>query len=150
MSAWEILIASSDLEGRRNVVSILDGMGLVAFCASNVSECREILENQNVRLVFCDRSFADGDYRDVLAAASHRAPGAGAHVVLLSIRSDPEQYRKAKDQGVFEVISAPCRPTDVEWMVIQARRAEQKYKAHLLSVRSAGAIGDASRSVRAV
>jgi hypothetical protein len=28
----------------------------------------------------------------------------------------------AMREGAFDVIAAPCRPTDVEWMVIQAKR----------------------------
>jgi DNA-binding NtrC family response regulator len=123
---WQIMVASSDLENRRNLMSTLDRQGLGAFCASNVSQCREILGKQNVGLVFCDRSFADGDYRDVLSAAASSASGLKTRVVLLSTLADAEQYRRAKDQGVFEVISAACRPTDVEWMVIRARRDEQK------------------------
>jgi DNA-binding NtrC family response regulator len=139
---WNIVVASSDLESRRSLVSTLDRQGLDTFCASNVSQCREILDSQNVGLVFCDRAFADGDYRDVLSAAGTGKPGAKARVVLLSALGDSEQYRKAKDQGVFEVISAACRPTDVEWMVIRARRDEYE---PLLS----GAAGHAGREQHA-
>ncbi|MFY9691681.1 MAG: response regulator [Candidatus Acidiferrales bacterium] len=131
-TAWQIMVASSDLENRRSLVSILERQGIGTFCASNVSQCREILDRQDIGLVFCDRSFADGDYRDVLSAAANRKPGAKARVVLLSTLADREQYRRAKEQGVFEVISAACRPTDVEWMVIQARRDEQSRAGSLL------------------
>jgi len=136
---WQIMVASSDLENRRNLMSTLDRQGLGAFCASNISQCREILGRQNVGLVFCDRSFADGDYRDVLSAAADSAAGMKTRVVLLSTFTDGDQYRRAKDQGVFEVISAACRPTDVEWMVIRARRDEQK---PVLSAASAHAGGE--------
>jgi DNA-binding NtrC family response regulator len=148
---WQIMVASADLESRRSLVSILDRQGLDAFCASNVSQCREILDKQNVGLVFCDRSFADGDYRDVLTAATSRRPGAKARVVLLSTLadSDCEQYKRAKEQGVFEVISAACRPTDVEWMVIQARRDEQRRAESLLSAASSSASGGRGRSANA-
>jgi len=122
----QIMVASSDLQNRRSLMSILDRQGLGAFCASNVSQCREIFGKQNVGLVFCDRSFADGDYRDVLSAAASTRSDAKTRVVLLSSFADAEQYKRAKDQGVFEVISAACRPTDVEWMVIRARRDDQK------------------------
>jgi DNA-binding NtrC family response regulator len=145
---WQVMVASSDLQSRRSLVSILDRQGLGTFCASNVSQCREILDSQNVGLVFCDRSFADGDYRDVLSAAAHRKPGARARVVLLHSLADSEQYRRAKEQGVFEVINSACRPTDVEWMVIQARRDEQKFAAGRLSA-SHGAVHEHSRSVGA-
>ncbi|MGC2333358.1 MAG: hypothetical protein WA581_18035 [Candidatus Acidiferrales bacterium] len=143
---WQIMVASSDLDNRRSLVSILDRQGFGAFCASNVRQCREILDSQNVGLVFCDRSFADGDYRDVLSAATGRRPARRARVVLLAARDDPEQYKNAKDQGVFEVISPACRPTDVEWMVIQAKRDEQKRAGSLLTAGPAGATGERSHS----
>ena len=146
---WQIMVASSDLENRRSLVSILDRQGIGTFCASNVSQCREILDKQYVGLVFCDRSFADGDYRDVLDAAGSRKPGEKARVVLLSAPADREQYRRAKEQGVFEVISTACRPTDVEWMVIQARRDEQRRGAPLLSAAGAGPMHERSRGASA-
>jgi CheY-like chemotaxis protein len=150
MSApWQIMVASSDLENRRSLVSILERQGISTFCASNVSQCREILGQQDVGLVFCDRSFGDGDYRDVLDAAANGKPGPRARVVLLSALADREQYRRAKDLGVFEVISAACRPTDVEWMVIQARRDEQRHAGSLLSTSPAGAIRERSRGASA-
>ncbi len=143
---WQIMIASSDLENRRNLVSILDRQGLGTFCAANVRQCREILDSQNVGLVFCDRSFADGDYRDVLTAVAGKKLAGGARVVLLAALGDSEQYKKAKDDGVFEVISAACRPTDVEWTVIQAKRDEQRRAGSLLAAGAAGAIGEPSHN----
>jgi len=138
---WHVMVASSDLGIRRSLMSILEQQGVGAFCASNVNQCSEILEQQDVGLVFCERSFADGDYRDVLAATAQRKPGAKARVVLLSALADRGQYQTAKEHGVFEVISAACRPTDVEWMVIQARRDEQKQAGALLASRAADAAG---------
>ncbi len=138
---WQIMVASSDLENRRHLVSILDQQGFGTFCAANVSQCREILDGHDVGLVFCDRSFADGDYRDVLTAAAGRKPGTRARVVLLAAAADSEQYKRAKDLGVFEVISAACRPTDVEWMVIRAKRDEQRGAGTVLTSHAAGPVG---------
>ena len=98
---WQIMVASSDLENRRHLVSILDQQGFGTFCAANVSQCREILDGHDVGLVFCDRSFADGDYRDVLTAAAGRKPGTRARVVLLAAAADSEQYKRAKDLGIL-------------------------------------------------
>ena len=145
---WQIMVASSDLENRRHLVSILDGQGFDTFCASNVGQCREVLHGHDVGLVFCDRSFADGDYRDVLAAAEEQKPGAKARVVLLAALVDSEQYKRAKDLGVFEVINAACRPTDVEWMVIRAKRDEQRGGGTLLTGYAAGAVGVIRESSR--
>jgi DNA-binding NtrC family response regulator len=138
---WQIMVASSDLENRRHLVSILDRQGFGTFCAANVSQCREILDRQNVGLVFCDRSFADGDYRDVLAATAGGKAGSKARVVLLAAAADSEQYKRAKDLGVFEVINAACRPTDVEWMVIRAKRDDQRQPGALVTSHAAGPVG---------
>jgi DNA-binding NtrC family response regulator len=138
---WQVMVASSDLENRRQLVSVLDQQGFGAFCAANVKQCREILGSQNVGLVFCDRSFADGDYRDVLAATGGRKPGAKIRVVLLAALTDSEQYKTAKDLGVFEVISTACRSTDIEWMVIQAKRDEQRPAGSPLTNHAAGPVG---------
>jgi DNA-binding NtrC family response regulator len=129
------------MENRRSLVSILDRQGFGTLCAANVNQCREILDTHNVGLVFCDRSFADGDYRDVLAATAGRSPESKARVVLLAAAADSDQYKRAKDLGVFEVISAACRPTDVEWMVIRAKRDDQKGAGALLTSQAAGAVG---------
>jgi DNA-binding NtrC family response regulator len=149
---WQIMVASSDLENRRHLLSILDRQGFGMFCAANVRQCREILDSQNVGLVFCDRSFADGDYRDVLAATTGRKPGPKARVVLLAPLGDSEQYKKAKDLGVFEVISAACRPTDVEWTVIQAKRDDRRRAGTTLTSHATGPVGvirERSRSAKA-
>jgi DNA-binding NtrC family response regulator len=134
---WPIMIASSNWENRRGLLRILDRQGIDPICASTVTQCRDILGRENVGLVFCDRFFADGDYRDVLSAAACGSRGVRTRVVLMSDLIDSEQYEKAKQQGIFEVISASCRPTDVEWMIIQAKRDEQKQANSFVSAESA-------------
>jgi DNA-binding NtrC family response regulator len=38
--------------------------------------------------------------------------------------TDWDEYLEAMRLGAFDVISAPCRPTDVEWVILQALRNE--------------------------
>jgi DNA-binding NtrC family response regulator len=119
---WQIAVASADLEDRRTMVNILAKQGLDPIVASSVGECQVSMARENVGLIFCARSLADGDYRDLLIAA-----GAGTRRtrIVLTIRlSDWDEYLAAIRLGAFDVISAPCRPTDVEWMIIQAMRDE--------------------------
>jgi DNA-binding NtrC family response regulator len=123
---WQVLVASSDLENRRALTSILVRLGLDPFCVSAVSQCREVFTREIVGLVFSDPSLSDGDYRDILAASKS---GYGQPYLVLTCRHTHSDYREAIGSGVFDVITAPCRPTDVEWMVIQARRDEhQRFK----------------------
>lgn len=128
-----ILVASSDLENARWVAEILHKQGLDFICTSTISQCREILAQDSVGLVFCDRDLRDGGYRDLLAAAACKSTRGKVRVVLISSVVDSEEYDAAKRSGLFEVIAAPCRPRDVEWMVIRAKRDECRRTRQLTS-----------------
>lgn len=120
---WQIVVASSDLESRRRVMEILRKQGLDCIGSSTIAQCREILAQDVSGLIFCDRSLADGGYRDLLAASDCRSTrGKLVRIVLMSSAVDSEEYHSAKSSGLFEVIASPCKPTDVEWMVIRAKR----------------------------
>lgn len=128
---WQIVVASSDLESRRGLTSILTRQGLDPISTSSFMECREIIEKESVGLVFCDRNLVDGDYRDVLNAS--RAATGKVRVVITSKHADWDEYLEAMRLGAFDVIACPCRPTDVEWMVIQAKRDERNRSRELLA-----------------
>jgi DNA-binding NtrC family response regulator len=119
---WQIVIASADMEDRRAMVKILAKQGLDPIVASSVCEYQVSMDQENVGLIFCARSLSDGDYRDLLIAAR---PGTHRTRIVLTIRlTDWDEYLVAIRLGAFDVISAPCRPTDMEWMIIQALRDE--------------------------
>jgi len=117
-----ILVASSELENRRSLVEILEKEGYDAICVSRTSEGKEVLETQKVELIFCDRRLTDGSYRDVVAAA--RSMQAKARVVVTSRLADWDEYLEALRHGAFDLIASPCRPTDVLWTILRARREE--------------------------
>jgi DNA-binding NtrC family response regulator len=119
---WQLVIASTDMEDRRAMCNVLVKQGLEPIAASTVRECAEIVARENVGLMFCARSLADGDYRDLLVAARHGKRK--ARIVLTTRVTDWNEYLEAMRLGTFDVISAPCRPTDMEWMIIQALRDE--------------------------
>jgi DNA-binding NtrC family response regulator len=120
----QIVVVSPDMESRRSLATILTRLGFDPICISTVGECRVMLAKENVGLVFCDRDLADGNYRDILVAsrATKRQPG----VVLTGQRHNCDENHEAIGFGVFGVTATPYHPTDVEWMVIQARRYERK------------------------
>jgi DNA-binding NtrC family response regulator len=119
---WHIAVASADLEDRRAMINILAKQGLDPIVVSSVGECQVSMAQENVGLMFCAHSLADGDYRDLLIAA--RAATRRTRIVLTIRLTDWDEYLVAIRLGAFDVISAPCRPTDVEWMIIQALRDE--------------------------
>jgi DNA-binding NtrC family response regulator len=120
----QIVVVSLDIESRLTLANILARLGLDAIGTSTVNECRVMLAKENVRLVFCDRDLADGNYRDVVAASrsTRRQPS----VVLTGQHGNSDEYHEAIDSGVFGLTASPYHPTDVEWMVIRARRYERK------------------------
>jgi DNA-binding NtrC family response regulator len=88
-------------------------------------EAVETLRKEPVGLVFCDKSLPDGTYRDLLTAA--RGLTTRVRVVVTSHQADWDEYLEAMRLGAFDVIAVPCRPTDVEWMVIQAKRDDRAH-----------------------
>lgn len=122
-TAWEVLIASSDLEDRRALASILARHGHDPICASTIGETQAILAQKTVGLVFCDRRLSDGDYRDLLAQSRSLEPK--VRVIVTSRLADWDEYLEAMKLGAFDVIATPCRPPEVEWMLVQAKRDER-------------------------
>ena len=116
---WQIAVVSSDAEHRRRITTALMRLGIDPVCVSGVSQCRELLSEQQFNLIFCDRVFFDGDYEDILAA-SHAA--AWHPFVVLACRHNHIEYEKALSSGIFGVITEACHPYDVESMVIQTKR----------------------------
>jgi DNA-binding NtrC family response regulator len=123
-SSWHVMVASSDSERLRRVEEILGQREIGTICSSTIRRCREILTSENVGLVFCDENLSDGDYRDLLVTAARKSTKGKVRVVLMSPAIGPDEYHAAKRSGLFEVIASPCRPTDLEWIVIRARRDE--------------------------
>jgi DNA-binding NtrC family response regulator len=120
---FDTIVVSSDIERRRQLADILIRQGADPICVSSVRECQEALAQRQARLVFCDEHVADGSYKDLLAA--YRLSDRKPRLVVTSQLADWELFKEAMRSGAFDVIAAPCRPTDVEWMLIQAQREER-------------------------
>jgi DNA-binding NtrC family response regulator len=125
------MIASSDSNQLSTLAEILKRQELEPICTLTVSECRDILSNEIVGVVFCDRNLSDGDHKDVIKAA--RSIGSIARVVVTSRQADWDEFREAMREGAFDVIASPCRPKDVEWIIVQAKRDDQKRATQLLA-----------------
>ena len=121
---WEVVVVSSDLESRRNLSAILTRQGIDPICTSNLRECREVLSQRNVGIIFCDSHLSDGTYKEFLGG--YRSREERPRVIVTSRHSEWDEFKEAIRFGAFDVIGMPCRPTDVEWMIIQARRDDRK------------------------
>lgn len=135
---WQIVVASADLEDRRAMVNILAKQGFDPIIASSVGECRASMAQEDVGLIFCARSLSDGNYRDLLIAA--RTGTRRTRIVLTARITDWDEYLEAMRLGAFDVISAPCRPTDVEWMILQALRDEHARSRQITFAQQAGRV----------
>ena len=131
---WPIVVVSPDLESRRSIARVLSAQGFDPTCIGTVRECREILEKQEVAMIFCDRDLSDGDYRDILASTLCSPQKKPVRVVLMSRLKRPEEYEEAKRSGVFDIIGVPCRPTNIEWTIILAKRDERNRAKQLLNI----------------
>ena len=130
----EIVVVSSDLESRQRVAGALSRLGVNPICVSTIDQCRHIPKREKVGIVFCDKNVEGGDYQDVMAAVSSELADARPKIVMMSrFRMDPSEYRQAKRSGVFDIIESPCRPTDIEWMLISAMRARQNESKGLVA-----------------
>ena len=124
---WEVMIASSDFESRRKLAQILEFWGMEPVCSRSVGQAREILSRGAVRLVFCEDSLQDGDFRDLLDAAN--SSPTRVRVVVI-VRNGPgcvgDTRQEALRRGAFGVISPSFQATDVEWTVMEALRDAQR------------------------
>jgi DNA-binding NtrC family response regulator len=117
----EVVVISADVENRLTVAKTLARLEVDAICIPTVEKYREIAGDSEVKLVLCDTCLPDGDYRDVVAAATGSAKKA-PNVVIMARHLNTDSYQEAKRTGIFEAIPTPCRPTDIEWMVILAKK----------------------------
>lgn len=121
---FDVVVLSSDLQDRRHLEHILVEQGEDPLCLSTLRECYEVLTTKKVGLVFCDPRLSDGSCYDLLS--TFRPTDKKPRVVVTSRSADWEEFKEAIHWGAFDVIASPCRPTDVEWMLIQARRDERR------------------------
>jgi DNA-binding NtrC family response regulator len=123
MSNFGVIVASSELGSRLYLGSILTRIGLDPICVSSLHDCHESIVRKNIDLVFCDPRLTDGTYIDLLAA--YRRKQRKPRIVVTSPSADWEEFKEAVRWGAFDIVSSPCRPMDVEWVVIQAKRDEK-------------------------
>lgn len=117
-----ILIASSNLEDRNALNHILVQEGYETICSSRLADCMEVLSQQEIALIFCDRHLTDGSYRDLLKGSG--LLNQKVRVVVTSRQADWDEYKEALHAGAFDLIMSPCQPTDVLWAIIHAKKDE--------------------------
>lgn len=121
---WEAIILSTDLEWRRAVARILIANDMDYVCASSIADCKEIVARESVGIIFWDSRLADGTFQDLIHSMWSLDPR--VKIVVVSHMDDWDEHLAAARSGAFGVIPFPCQPTDIEWVLSRAIRAERE------------------------
>lgn len=123
MNDFGVVVVSSELGSRLHLGGILMKLGMDPICVPSLRDCHDSIVRKNIGLVFCDTQLTDGSYIDLLSA--YRRRQRKPRIVVTSRSADWDEFKEAMRWGAFDVVSSPCRATDVEWIVIQAKRDER-------------------------
>jgi len=118
----EAVILSTDGEWRHSLARTLEAQGIDCIHASSVQDCKEILSQEPVGMIFWDSHLRDGGYQafvQSIRAFDHRVK-----IMVVSHRDDWDERSASARKGAFAVIPFPGEPTDIEWALSRASRAE--------------------------
>lgn len=114
---WRMLAICS-AENRHVIQSaILEWSLEVCWCLT-LQEARRGLRRGNHALVLCEAELPDGTYEDVMKVLRHKLDR--IRVIVVSAPPSEHCYSQATEMGAFDVISGPCKRTDVQWIIMQA------------------------------
>ena len=119
----DLLIVSSRLENKKNILRFLEGLPLNTCTVGSVEEAEETFEEHEIDVVVCDERLSDGAYHDVLALTIDRKPR--IQFIVLLCTGGQEEYCEAIRLGVTDVVRPPLDPTDIEVALIHALRQKQ-------------------------
>ena len=117
-SMWSVLIVSSSVEDRKDLIRILDRLPLNLIVAPNLHEAADALRRHHIDFAFCHATLPDGSYRNLLSLTGC----ANLPIAVSSHSWDREAHTEALQQGAFATLRCPLQPTDVELVVIRASR----------------------------
>jgi DNA-binding NtrC family response regulator len=120
LGRWDVLVACAEMRNRNALIHMLEGISVGVFLCSTLSQAMEVLSSHKIELVFCDENLSDGSFRDLLRA--NQVWIGRPHIVVIIEHGEWAEHLEALQLGVFEVISSPLHPTDVELAVIRAMR----------------------------
>ena len=119
---WEAVILSTDWEWRHSLARTLDAQGIDCIHATSLQDCKEILSRESVGMIFWDSHLADGGYQEFVQSIPDL--DTRVRIVLVSHTDDWDEPLANARKGAFAVIPFPCQPTDVEWALSRANRAD--------------------------
>jgi len=114
---WRMLAICS-AENRQVVESAIMEWSLDVCWCLTLQEARRALRRGKHALILCQAELPDGTYQDVMKLLKHKLDQ--IRVMVLSASHSENCYSQATEMGAFDVISAPCKRTDVQWIIMQA------------------------------
>ena len=118
----EAVILSTDWEWRHSLARTLGSYGIDCVHAANLQDCLEIVARESVGLIFWDSHLVDASYQEI--AESMVAIDPRLRIVVVSHMDDRDWRLGGARKTAFAVIPFPCQPTDIEWALSRAIRAE--------------------------
>ena len=112
------MLAICSTQNRKVVESAIERWSLDVGWYSSLQDARRSLRRGTHALVLCEAKLPDGTYQDVMELLSHKL--GRIRVIVMSESELEEGYSEAMEKGVFDVITTPCRRTDVQWMIMHA------------------------------
>ena len=94
-------------------------------CCCTLREARGLLPDATLSLIFCEDTLTDGSYLDLFNILGK--PLKTRLVVISAMSHVDEKYKAAIASGAFDMIASPCRPSDVQWMVVRAIQEEARH-----------------------
>ena len=119
-----MLIVSSRRENRETLARMFDELSINSYVAPTIRDARELLTSQSLSMVFCEERLSDGSYCDLLTDV--RATWPETRFVVLLCTGEWEEYLQAMRLGAQEVLRCPLRPTDVDLVLIQAMKENDR------------------------
>lgn len=103
-----ILILCPEDESRVKLVASILTLGLQPLCSTSCGEAQSLLERHKFSAILCNDTLEDGDYRDVIKAATP------IPVIVLSRFAEWGPYLAALKAGAFDYIACPPERAEVD------------------------------------
>ena len=123
---WRVLTIGSETN-RQVVETAMVNWSVELHSCATLKEAQAALASARHPVVLVDDKLPDGSYHDVLKLLGSRLDQ--TRVVILAAGDLDECCREAQAIGAFDVITSPCRRTDVQWIIIRAVQDQQHRKA---------------------
>jgi DNA-binding NtrC family response regulator len=109
------IIVCNEEEDRHTLIACVLKCGLSPICCFNLAELRALLPQEQFRLVLCEETLVDGDFRAVLREV--RKTQTRTPVIVFGGAFDWDSYLNALGAGAFDYIVAPANPVETQRII---------------------------------